>query len=129
MTARGDSSEPSNPERYEIRTWRNRPAIDYGGPEVDVTARAVKRAVAAPDGRRVFLEPQGLERNTVVYLQLRGLKGVAGRERRNSEAWYALNAVSPLAGPGFDHPWVRRELPRNPPPGATVRLDGCGLGA
>lgn len=129
MTAPVDASELSNPARYEVKTWRYRPTIDYGGPRIDVTARAVKRAVAAPDGQRVFLEIPGLERDTVVYLRLRGLKDAAGREPWSTEAWSTLNAVSPLAGPGFDQPWVRRELPRDPPTGATVLLGGRGLDA
>lgn len=112
---------------YQVATFRYQPTVDYGGPKVDFTPRPIRRLIASPDRTRVFLEVPDLAPGTVAYLRLRDLKSDDGDEPFSTEAWYTLNAISHVAGPGFDEP-VKRELrPTAPPAGATVLFDGTTL--
>ncbi len=112
---------------YRVATFRYQPTVDYGGPKIDYTARPVRRVVAGPDRTRAFLDIPGLAAGEVVYLRLQGVKSDDGDEPFGAEAWYTLNAISRVAGPGFDSPVKVEPRPAAPPAGAVVLFGGKSL--
>jgi hypothetical protein len=117
----------TDPTHYQVSTFRYRPTVDYGGPKIDLTKLAVRKAAASPDRTRVFLDIPGLAAGSIAYVRLRDLKSESGEEAWSTEAWYTLNAISSVAGPGFDAPVRRETLPVSPPAGATVLFGGHTL--
>ena len=88
-------------EAWELRQWRYVPTGQYGGPKVDEEALRVRSASPSADGRRVFLEVEGLKEGRVVYLHaLAPFLSARGQPLWSSEAWYTLNRI-PRELPGL----------------------------
>ncbi len=98
------------PAAYRVTQWRYEPTPDYGGPKLDSAELGVVSASPSPDGRRVFLELDGLRAEHVVHVHLAGpFESQAGRTPWTTEAWYTLNRI-PRGAPG-----KVRERPAEPP--------------
>lgn len=106
-----DAGHAAELRNYEVRQWRYRPTIDYGGPKVDERTLVVAGASVGGDGRRVRLLIPGLradEGGSVVYIRT-DPRSLDGEEIWSTEAWYTLNFVprrkfegARLIGPALD---------------------------
>ncbi len=81
------------PSHYTGKQWWYEPTAGYGGPEMNLTAVPVKSARASKDGRRVFLEMEGLHPQQVVHVHLQGIRSAEGKDLWTKDFWYTLNAL------------------------------------
>jgi hypothetical protein len=92
-------SEPPGPEAlkpasYAVKRWWYEPTSAYGGPKKDLAACRVKFVRPSADGKRVFVEIDGLLIHHVIHVRMKGLKSRSGRSNWTPDAWYTLNAFS-----------------------------------
>ena len=90
-----------NVEDYLVRQWYYLPSPAYGGPKLNNKALKIRTATVFEEGKKVFLELEGMEPNHVLYVQV--LNSPISAERRElwaSEAWYTMNSI-PENNPGF----------------------------
>lgn len=92
-------SEPAGPEAlqpgsYEVKRWWYEPTSAYGGPKKNISSCRVKFVRPSADGKRVFLEMDGLMIHHVVHVRMKKLKSKAGRSNWTPDVWYTLNAFS-----------------------------------
>jgi glucose/arabinose dehydrogenase len=102
-----------DPTNYQLRQWHYVSEPPYGGPKRDEIDLVVRRARAAGDGRSVRLEVPERISGSVVHLRS-DVRSVAGAPLWSAEAWYTLNRIPRLQGPG------RKERSRS----RTRPLDG-----
>jgi cytochrome c len=83
-----------NPDHFEIKQWYYKPTIEYGGPKLDEKKMKVKSSTVSDDGKKVFLEIDGLKDNHMVYVHLKKhFISEAGNSVWSTEAWYTMNQL------------------------------------
>ncbi|GAB4120793.1 MAG: hypothetical protein Fur0036_05980 [Fimbriimonadaceae bacterium] len=110
--------------KIKAKSWRYEATIAYGGPKVDEKNRPITQTRLSPDRRTLWLDIEGLQAGTVVYLHLGDLKGPDDEFLWSPEVWYTLQR---LPGEIKETP-RRRELFAQPPAGAQILIGKGGQG-
>jgi hypothetical protein len=79
---------------YSMERWWYEPTAAYGGPKQDVTQLRIASVKPSSDGKRVFVEVDGLLPQQVFHLRLNGVRSDKGEESWTPESWYTLNNFS-----------------------------------
>jgi hypothetical protein len=80
---------------YLVQQWYYTPTGEYGGAKKEVKPRTVKSAQVSPDGKKVYLEIEGLMAGQVVYIACNAnLKSSDGKALFYTKSWYTLNNIS-----------------------------------
>ncbi len=89
---------------YDVQQWWYEPTENYGGPKMDLENLNVLSVSKSKDGKKVFLELDGMKDGHVVYLRLpNNWVSANGNEIWTTECWYTLNAIPSEAGTKFDN--------------------------
>jgi cytochrome c len=89
----------NSPDEYEVQSYRYVPTADYGGPKVDEKTHIVKSVSLSADGKRAFLELDGLAEDRVFYFRVNPVVTNAREDDLwSTEAWYTLNRVPRARG-------------------------------
>ncbi len=109
---------------YQVQQWWYKPTGEYGGPKQEVQTRAVKSVTLSPDGKRAFLEIDGLKTGQVVYINLNAnIKSTDAKALWYAKSWYTLNNISPSQP--FENTTASKPVVAAKPPGLKVeRLAG-----
>lgn len=86
-----DKKTAENVDSYSMTTYTYIYQSAYGSPEVDHTAPTIASAKVSPDGMRVVLAVEGLQRGHVHELHSDGVRNVDGLPLLHPEAYYTLN--------------------------------------
>ncbi|MEM8527769.1 MAG: family 16 glycoside hydrolase [Bacteroidota bacterium] len=79
---------------YEVKQWKYVPTENYGGPKVDLSELNVRSVNRSKDGKKVFLELDGMKAGHVVYIDLPSdWISETGQEIWTTEAWYTMNRI------------------------------------
>lgn len=86
-----DAKSASDVSSYSLSTYTYIYQSQYGSPEVDHTTPTITEAKVSPDGLRVQLAINGLQRGHVHELKAAGVRSQAAQPLAHSEAYYTLN--------------------------------------
>ena len=85
---------------YEIKQWYYEPTAEYGGPKLEERELRVLSVNPSSDGRKVFLEIEGMKEDHVVYVRLKGqMISASDQDLWSTECWYTMNKI-PKNNPG-----------------------------
>jgi hypothetical protein len=111
---------------YFVQQWWYKPTGEYGGPKQEVQTRTVKSAQVSPDGKKVFLEIDGLKTGQVVYIACNAnVKSQDGKALWYGKSWYTLNNVSQTEP--FAVPVSAKSLEASAVPGLAAERAGGSL--
>jgi hypothetical protein len=80
---------------YTVQQWWYKPTGEYGGPKQEVQTRTIKSVQISPDGKKVYLEIDGLKTGQVVFINLNpNIKSADGKALWYLKNWYTLNNIS-----------------------------------
>lgn len=88
-----DKAAAGNPESYKMTAWTWAFRAEYGGPEVDQAAPAIKAAEVSADGMSVRLRIDGLVKGHVHLLKSAGVRSADGLPLLHPDAYYTLNNI------------------------------------
>jgi hypothetical protein len=84
---------------FEVRQWGYRRILDYGCCRIDDEGRTVNSVQVSDDGKRVFLQIDGLrdsegDVDRVVMIRVTGMQAASGTSLWNNIGWYSLHDIS-----------------------------------
>ncbi|MFT7663444.1 MAG: cytochrome c, partial [Planctomycetota bacterium] len=83
-----------DPLAWQIERWWYEPTEEYGGAKQDEEYLNVLSVNRSEDGRRVFIELDGLREEHVIYFRiLHPFVSESGNTLWTTEAWYTLNQI------------------------------------
>ncbi len=83
-----------NPADFLVKQWWYQPTINYGGPKMEEEKLAVTSSSVSPDGKKIFLEINGIKEGHVVYIRL--LNKFISQMNHSlwaTETWYNMNQI------------------------------------
>lgn len=82
------------PSDFFVQQWRYEGTSGYGGPKLDLEKIKITKMDITDDGKKVYLEMDGLKEQHVVYFLLpQSLQSASGEPLWSGEAWYTLNNI------------------------------------
>ena len=112
---------------YSIQQWYYTPTSSYGGSKQGATNHTVSSAQVSPDGKRVYLEIDGLKTGRVVYIACNAnVKSTEGKSLWFDKSWYTLNAIS-ASQPFEASTAAKPAFAAGELPGFSAQRSGSGL--
>ncbi len=114
-----------DPAEFSVKQWYYKPTKEYGGPKLDEKILNIKSTHVSKDGKKVFLELDGMKEDHMIYVHLdKNFISRDGKQLWSNEAWYTMNKI-PKNKPGFvaeeRMPWITNGLT------AAEKADGWEL--
>lgn len=82
------------PDAWQARRWWYEPTSGYGGPKKDVAEVRIDAVKASRDGKRLFLQVEGMKLHHVLHVRLKDVRSESGKAPWTPEFWYTVNAFS-----------------------------------
>ncbi len=76
-------------EQFRYHYWAT-----YGSPQIDREAVPVTAIEVSSDRRTLVVKVEGLKRDRIVEIKLRGLRSAGGEELLHPECWYTVNELA-----------------------------------
>jgi glucose/arabinose dehydrogenase len=93
-----DPQTAADPASYRMSSYTYLYHETYGSPEIETKELKVAAATAAPDGKSVYLQVEGLREGYVHELHLPGVRSRNAEPLLHPAAYYTLNRVAQAAG-------------------------------